>query len=191
MKKLPIFILSSIFLLTTSLLSASVTSKSTDVLENGKKIGVITVLTPVEIVNKSSVKVKGFRLENYPQMIVRDMKRGEVYVEFDEDKEEIAIKAFKVIKSYEDAYGEIWNEVEGTIIIDTSVVAEDINPLYEEAAATYAQNCSMCHRLPEPHAYTVNQWPQQIESMMEQIPLDQPIKSLIIKYLQHNAVDAK
>ncbi len=49
----------------------------------------------------------------------------------------------------------------------------------------------MCHHLPASTAYTVNQWPQQIESMMEQVALDAPTKSLIIKYLQQNASDAK
>lgn len=191
MKKIPLLIISSILLVSTSLLASSVINKSTDVLENGKKIGFVTVLTPVEKISNTEVKIKGFRLENYPQMIVRDMKRGELYVEFDEDKEEKAIKAFKVIKNYEDDYGEVWQEVEGTINIDTTVVTEDIQSLYNEGKTTYEQSCSMCHHLPDPHHYTVNQWPQQIESMMEQIPLDKPVKTLIIKYLQHNAADAK
>lgn len=191
MKKIPLLILSSIFLVSTSLFGVSVTNKKTDVFENGKIVGFITVLTPVKIVAKSKVEVKGFRLENYPQMIVRDMKRSELYVEFDEDKEDIAINAFKVIKSYEDEYGEIWQEVEGTLNIDTSAVSDNNKALHKEAKTTYAQTCSMCHHLPEPQAYTVNQWPQQIESMMDQIPLDKPVKALIIKYLQHNAADAK
>ena len=191
MKKIPLLILSSIFLVSTSLFGVSVTNKKTDVFENGKIVGFITVLTPVKIVAKSKVEVKGFRLENYPQMIVRDMKRSELYVEFDEDKEDIAINAFKVIKSYEDEYGEIWQEVKGTLNIDTSVVSDNNKALHKEAKTTYAQTCSMCHHLPEPQAYTVNQWPQQIESMMDQIPLDKPVKALIIKYLQHNAADAK
>ena len=86
MKKVPLLIISSILLVSTSLLASSVINKSTDVLENGKKIGFVTVLTPVEKVSKTEVKIKGFRLESYPQMIVKDMKRGELYVEFDEDK---------------------------------------------------------------------------------------------------------
>ncbi len=193
MKKISIFVISSLILGSLNLLFAqsSVLKKNTDIIQNGKKIGFITVLTPVKNVSKSSVKVKGFRLENYPQMIVRDMQRGEVYVEFDEDKEDISAKLFKVLKSYEDDYGEIWQEVEGTINIDTSFVTNDVQPLYKEAKTTYAQSCSMCHHLPDPHHYTVNQWPQQIESMMEQIPLDKPVKSLIIKYLQQHAADAK
>ena len=192
MKKMLLIILSSFFLVSTSLFGASVTNKKIDVFENGKIVGYITVLTPVKVVGKSKVEVKGFRLENYPQMIVRDMERGELYVEFDEDKEELAINAFKVIKSYEDEYGEIWQEVEGILnIMDTSAVSDDIKPLHKKAKTLYEQTCSMCHHLPESHAYTVNQWPQQIESMMEQIPLDKPVKALITKYLQHNAADAK
>ena len=49
----------------------------------------------------------------------------------------------------------------------------------------------MCHHLPASNAYTVNQWPQQIESMMEQVTLDPHTKNLIIKYLQQHAADSK
>ncbi len=38
------------------------------------------------------------------------------------------------------------------------------------------RTCSMCHHLPHSDAYTVNQWPQQIESMMDQVALDLPTK---------------
>ncbi len=173
------------------LADGDVLNKTTDVLRNGKKIGYITVLTPVKKVGKSNVKVKGFRLENYPQLIVRDMKRGEVYVEFNEEREQEALKTFKVVKSYEDDYGEAWQEVEGIVNIDINTLTNDIKPLYKEAKTIYEQSCSMCHHLPAPNHFTVNQWPQQIESMMEQIPLDKPIKALVTKYLQHHAVDAK
>ena len=190
MKKVSTLILSSLLLSTTSLLATSTLKQNTDILVDGKSVGYISVLTPVST-DGSLVTVKGFRLESYPQLVVRDMKRGEVYVEFDEDKEKIAMDTLKVIKSYEDDYGEIWQEVEGTLAVDPSMITNDAAPLYKQAKTTYGQTCSMCHHLPEPHAYTVNQWPQQIEMMMEQFPLEKPTKSLLIKYLQHNAADAK
>ncbi len=193
MKKVIFFICFTLLIgVYNSLLAdTSVIKHTTSILQDGKNVGFVTVLTPVEEVSPGIVKIKGFRQENYPQMIVRDMKRGEIYVEFDTDKKEIALKTFKIIKQYEDDYGEIWHEVEGTLTIDPSAVTKDSQLLYKEGKDTYEQKCSMCHALRETTAYTVNQWPQQIEMMMEQTSLEKPVKSLIIKYLQHNAADAQ
>lgn len=186
-----IFLLLSCYL---NLLNASGTwilSKTSKIYLNNKEIGYVTVLTPVKKISSQKIKVKGFRLENYPQLIVRDMRRGEIYIEFNEENENEALTLFKPINSFEDEYGEIWQEVEGIVEIEKSSLTDDINSLYKKAKTTYEQTCSMCHHLPEPHAYTVNQWPQQIESMMEQIPLDSSTKALITKYLQQHAADTK
>ncbi len=167
--------------------------EKTNLMLNGKTIGFSPILTPVNVLktskDKTSIKIKGYRLENYPQMVVRDMARGELYAEFED--EDIATKSFKVIKKYEDDYGEIWHEVEGSFSIASKQIAKEPSKLYLNAKKTYERTCSMCHHLPASTAYTVNQWPQQIESMMEQAPLDAPTKSLIVKYLQQNAMDAK
>jgi len=187
----------SVLLFGTNLMSANfgTTNTRTDAMINGKSVASVTVLTPVEIVKMSkeltTIKIKGFRLENYPQMVVRDMKRGEVYVEFPNDDEELASKSFTIIKKYEDAYGEIWHEVEGEFTINSAAITNDTDTLIKQAQKTYEQTCSMCHGLHKAKDFTVNQWPHQVESMMTEIPLEKPIKELIIKYLQHNAADAK
>lgn len=171
----------------------TILQEKTDFIQNGKVIGFSPILTPVDILKTSkdttSIKIKGYRLENYPQMIVRDMTKGELYAEFiDEDTSN---KSFKIIKKYEDDYGEIWHEVEGEFTIPSKQISKEPEKLYLNAKKTYERTCSMCHHLPESTAYTVNQWPQQIESMMAQVALDAPTKSLIVKYLQQNASDAK
>lgn len=186
----------------TLLLSATVSfawanefilKEKTNLTQQGTNIGYMPVLTPIDVLktssDKTTIKVRGFRLENYPQMVVRDMKRGELYAEFEE--EDIANKFFKVVKKFEDDYGEVWHEVEGEFIIPTKQIAKDPSALRLNAKKTYERTCSMCHHLPHANAYTVNQWPQQIESMMEQVALDAPTKNLIVKYLQQNAADAK
>ncbi|AXX93231.1 hypothetical protein CPU12_05690 [Malaciobacter molluscorum LMG 25693] len=171
----------------------SIINERTKILQNGKDLGFITVLTPIDVVKKqantATIKIKGYRLENYPQMIVRDLKRKELYVEFKD--EESSNKYFKTIKEHEDDYGEIWHEVEGVFTIDIKNIAKNPDKLKLKAKKTYEQNCSMCHHLPASNAYTVNQWPQQIESMMEQVTLEPKTKNLIIKYLQQHAADAK
>lgn len=167
--------------------------EKTNLLQNGKTIGFLPILTPIKILKtakaKSTIRVRGFRLENYPQMVVRDMERKELYAEF--DNEEFANTSFKIIKKYEDDYGEIWHEVEGDFVIDAKNISKDAKALNLKAKKAYERTCSMCHHLPASTAYTVNQWPQQIESMMEQVALDKPTKSLIVKYLQQHAADAK
>ncbi len=186
----------SLFLCSTlsfSFANDTILKEKTDLTKGGKNIGYIQVLTPIDALktskDKTTIKIKGFRLENYPQMVVRDMKRGELYAEFKD--EDIANKSFKIVKKYEDDYGEIWHEVEGEFKIASKNISKDPSALRLNAKKTYERTCSMCHHLPHANAYTVNQWPQQIESMMEQVALDLPTKNLIIKYLQQNAADAK
>lgn len=173
--------------------NSNILQEKTNLMQNGKIIGYLQVLTPIDTIkttkDKTTIKIKGYRLENYPQMVVRDMKRGELYAEFED--ENAANKSFKVIKKYEDDYGEIWHEVEGEFTIASKQISKDSAKLYLNAKKTYERTCSMCHHLPHSDAYTVNQWPQQIESMMDQVALDLPTKNLIIKYLQQNAADAK
>jgi trimethylamine-N-oxide reductase cytochrome c-type subunit TorC len=185
----------SLFLSSTLSFGADVTvlQEKTNLMLNGKNIGYSPILTPIDTVtqskDKTTIKIKGFRLENYPQMVVRDMKRGELYAEFEE--EDMANKAFSVIKKYEDDYGEVWHEVEGEFTVASKQISKAPAKLYLNAKKTYERTCSMCHHLPASTAYTVNQWPQQIESMMEQVALDDATKNLIVKYLQQHASDAK
>lgn len=176
--KKSLLLLSLISLTSFTFAQDSVINERTKILQNGKDLGFITVLTPIDVVkkqaNKATIKIKGYRLENYPQMIVRDLKRKELYAEFKD--EESSNKYFKTIKKHEDDYGEIWHEVEGVFTIDTKNIAKNPDKLKLKAKKTYEQSCSMCHHLPASNAYTVNQWPQQIESMMEQVTLEPKTK---------------
>lgn len=171
----------------------SILKEKTNLIQDGTMVGYIPVLTPIDVLktssDKTTIKIRGFRLENYPQMVVRDMKRGELYAEFEDEDD--AKKAFKIIKKFEDDYGEIWHEVAGEFVIASKQISKEPKKLHLNAKKTYERTCSMCHHLPHANAYTVNQWPQQIESMMEQVALDAPTKNLIVKYLQQNAADAK
>ena len=172
---------------------SAILQEKTNFIQEGKIIGFSPILTPIDVLkiskDKTIIKIKGYRLENYPQMVVRDMARGELYAEFED--EEISNKSFKIINKYEDDYGETWHEVEGTFTILSKQVLNNPERLYIKAKKTYERNCSMCHQLPASTAYTVNQWPQQIKSIREHISLGSPTKDLIVKYLQQNAADAK
>lgn len=194
MKKVFLLIFSFIYLFPVLLMAKEIVIKQkTNLLDNNKSIGFITVLTPIEVIKKknkfSLIKVKGFRLESYPQMVVRDMKRGELYMEIINEKK--ALELFDIVKEFEDEYGEVWHQVEAKLMVKTSDLSKNKLALFKKAKITYEKTCSMCHHLPLSTAYTVNQWPQQIESMMDQVSLEKHTKWLITKYLQQNAADGK
>ena len=168
---------------------SSVINKKTSLMLNGKKVGFVTVLTPIETLGNSKIKVKGYRYVNYPQMIVRDMKRREVYIQLKDKK--TALKAFKVIKKHEDAYGEFWEEVEGIFSVEENSISKNSNKLFKKAKSTYRQACAACHHLHPTDRFRVNQWPQEIKSMLINTSFDEQTASLVTKYLQQHAVDAK
>lgn len=181
------------FLSLSLVASEAVTKKEVKILDGGKDVGVVTVLTPVDKLSVKDgiaiVKIKGFRNANYPQQVVRSMKLGEVYAEIEDEKE--ALKLFKATKKFEDDYGEEWEEVEGELKIKADALTTDKTKLYAQAKQEYAKSCSMCHNLRETHDYTVNQWPRQIDTMKQYVKLEPKVKKLIIKYLQQNAKDVK
>ncbi|EET79233.1 molybdopterin-containing oxidoreductase III, DMSO/TMAO/BSO reductase family, monoheme c-type cytochrome [Campylobacter showae] len=163
-------------------LNAEILTKTTEISLDGKKVGKIEVLTPVEVVSKdgakAKIKVKGAVSANYLAQIQRSVKNAEIFTVFDAESE----ANFKKIKEVEDDYGELWYEVEGTY-----EVAADA--LYKQAQQKYEETCSACHRLHEPNSFTAAQWPANLQSMIDTnyVALEETELNLIVKYLQHNA----
>lgn len=170
-------------------LNAEVLTKTTDISLDGKKVGKIEVLTPVEVTSKdgakAKIKVKGAVSANYLAQIQRSVKNAEIFTVFDDENE----ANFKKIKEVEDDYGEIWYEVEGTYEIAADALGNDANTLYKQAQQKYEEACSPCHRLHEPNSFTTAQWPGNLQGMIESgfVALDETDLNLIVKYLQHNA----
>ncbi|MCD8213195.1 MAG: hypothetical protein LUC34_03970 [Campylobacter sp.] len=164
-------------------------SQTTQILQDGKAIGKIEVLTPIEIVSKNAaparIYVKGVVSENYPLQIQKNMKEAEIYAVFDTESE----ANFKKGKKLEDDYGEIWYEAEGIYEVDSKAVTSDANALYSKAKQVYEETCSACHRLHEPDSFTANQWPANLQGMVEAnyVALEENDLNLVTKYLQHNA----
>ncbi len=119
----------------------TILESKTMLMYNGKIIGFSPILTPVKVIkdktyftqsnksigfspilplskvenNRTRVKIKGFRKENYPNIVLGDMKRGVLYAKIEDENN--AKKAFKLLKKHEDDYGEVWHEVEGEFLI--------------------------------------------------------------------------
>lgn len=170
--------------------------------KNGEFIGFASVLTPVEIISKNSnnskVKVLGFVSENYQEKLVKDPQKYEEYIVFSSSDETPTFKGdtnpyIKVLKKSEDEYGEIWLKSEISFDVPNEAITMDPTKLYEKAKSEYEQTCSACHHLHDTTEFSVSQWPFAIESMESGgfVVLEPAQKDLIIKYLQHNAKDAK
>ena len=174
-------------------LNAEVLTKTTDISLDGKKVGKIEVLTPVEVASKdgakAKIKVKGAVSANYLAQIQRSVKNAEIFTVFDDENE----ANFKKIKEVEDDYGEIWYEVEGTYEIAADALGNDANTLYKQAQQKYEEACSPCHRLHEPNSFTAAQWPGNLQGMIESgfVALDETDLNLILKFLQHNSKESE
>ena len=174
-------------------LNAEVLTKTAEISLGGKKVGKIEVLTPVEVIAKEGAKakisVKGAVSGNYIAQMQRSVKNAEIFTVFDAESE----ANFKKIKEVEDDYGELWYEVEGTYEVAADALGGDANALYKQAQQKYEETCSACHRLHEPNSFTAAQWPANLQSMIDTnyVSLEETELNLIVKYLQHNAKDAK
>lgn len=177
-------------------------SEHVKVLVNGKEVGFASVLSPVEVLSKNDktakVKISGFISENYQEKLVKDPLKYEEYVVFSVDGENASFKGevnpyVKNSGKAEDEYGEIWLKSQVEFDVPTSALASDPTALYEQAKSQYEQTCSACHHLHDTTEFSVSQWPSAIESMESGgfVVLEPEQRDLIIKYLQHNAKDAK
>lgn len=177
------------FICACSLFGGEVISKTATISQDGKAIGEAEILTPIEVLSSeggvAKIKIKGVVSENYQLQIQKNMKEAEIYAIFANEAE----ANFKKGKKLEDDYGEIWYEAEGIYEISSDAVAKDAKSLYAEAKTNYEQICSACHRLHEPKSFTANQWPANLQEMINAnyVALEGDELNLIIKYLQHNA----
>ena len=175
------------FVCACSLFGGEVISKTTAISQDGKTIGEVQILTPIEVISNdgsvAKIKIKGVVSENYQLQIQKNMKEAEIYAIFTNEAE----ANFKKGKKLEDDYGEIWYE--GIYEISSDAVAKDAKALYAEAKTNYEQICSACHRLHEPNSFTANQWPANLQEMINAnyVALEGDDLNLIVKYLQHNA----
>lgn len=169
---------------------------------DGKNVGLVSVLTPVKILKmgseKSDIVLSGYVQEYYQAKLVKSPEIDEQYMSF-EIKEDVnsydgdTNPYLKIIGEKKDGYGENWLQAEIQLSVPTASIEKDPNVLYNQAKSLYEQTCSACHLLHEPNQYTANQWPSNIDSMIGLgfVALEDLDKSMVIKYLQHNAKDAK
>lgn len=172
---------------------ADVIAKDANITLDGKMIGKIEILTPVEVVEKgdktSKIKVSGVVSANYLAQLQRSVEDPEVFVAFDNESE----ANFKKVKDLEDDYGEVWYQVDGLYEVPNDALGGNQKELYAKAKKIYEETCSACHRLHEPNSFTAAQWPANLQGMVDAkfVALDETDLNLVLKYLQHNAKKVK
>lgn len=172
---------------------ADVVAKDANVTLDGKNIGKIEVLTPVEVIEKgektSKIKVNGVVSTNYLAQLQRSIEDPEVFIAFNDESG----TNFKKIKDIEDEYGEVWYQAEGVYEVPNDALGGNQKELYAKAKKIYEETCSACHRLHEPNSFTAAQWPANLSGMVDAkfVALDETDLNLVLKYLQHNAKKVK
>lgn len=169
---------------------------------DNKKIGFISILTPVNTLKSSGesteILVTGFVQEGYQEKLVKSPSLAEEFIVFETDDGKASYDGevnpyIKILEKTEDDYGEIWLKAQFKFNVKTQSITDNPTQIYSSAKDLFEQTCSACHVLHEPDSYSVNQWPSQVESMISSgfVALEETDKNAIIKYLQHNARDAK
>ena len=114
---------------------ADVIAKDANITLDGKMIGKIEVLTPVEVVEKgdktSKIKVSGVVSANYLAQLQRSVEDPEVFVAFDNESE----ANFQKVKELEDDYGEVWYQANGVYEVPNGALGGDTNKLYAKSKA--------------------------------------------------------
>ena len=152
---------------------ADVIAKDANITLDGKMIGKIEVLTPVEVLEKgdktSKIKVSGVVSANYLAQLQRS------------------------VEDLEDDYGEVWYQADGVYEVPNDALGGNQKELYAKAKKIYEETCSACHRLHEPNSFTAAQWPANLAGMVDAkfVVLDETDLNLVLKYLQHNAKKVK
>lgn len=115
-----------------------------------------------------------FGLNIVDAIIEKDLSRDEGIVTVKESKEDVMT-------------GLEWEKVSGQFWVEDGLLMDSLEPAWDIAGQTYADNCSVCHRQPDPAGHDANQWPGLFSGMVGFTNLDEDTGRLVLKYLQLNS----
>ncbi len=76
------------------------------------------------------------------------------------------------------------------VVIDgwaaSDALVDDVQPVWKNAEALYAQKCGACHALPDINSLDVKQWPAILKTQASNAALDASETALLTAYLQTN-----
>lgn len=162
--------------------------------EKTKQAGTIEVAAPAKVIahekgmtqieldmwrkNKGFGRVwyTHFGLNIVDAVIEKELSRDESIVKVKESKEDPLT-------------GLEWQKVSGTFWVEDGLLMKSLEPAWDIAGQTYAENCSVCHRQPNPASHDANQWPGLWSGMVGFTNLDADTGGLVLKYLQLNSSD--
>lgn len=82
-----------------------------------------------------------------------------------------------------------WQKVSAQLWVEDGGLMKSIEPAWDIAGQAYSDNCSTCHRQPDPAGHDANQWPGLWSGMVGFTNVDDESGALILKYLQLNSSD--
>jgi hypothetical protein len=68
----------------------------------------------------------------------------------------------------------------------SDALVDDVQPVWKNAEALYAQKCGTCHALPDINSLEVKQWPAIMKTQASNAALDANETALLTAYLQAN-----
>lgn len=89
----------------------------------------------------------------------------------------------------DDLTGLEWQKVKTKAWIKGGTLMGSVEPIWDVARTSYEQNCSVCHRQPNPAGHDANQWPGLFAGMVGFTSIDDDTSKLVLKYLQTHSSD--
>ena len=80
--------------------------------------------------------------------------------------------------------GTVYQEVTVEGWVATAALVDDVQVVWKQAAALFADKCGGCHALPEINSLGVNQWPAIMKTQAPNAGLDANENALLTTYLQ-------
>jgi trimethylamine-N-oxide reductase cytochrome c-type subunit TorC len=101
---------------------------------------------------------------------------------------ETALPRLQALRTVEDTdTGQIWTEVRLETWVPATGFVSDPAPLWTAVARLYQDNCSLCHALRRPEAYSANDWVGHVNSMKRLTPLTESEAATLLTFLQLRA----
>ncbi|MGA7328472.1 MAG: hypothetical protein WBX25_29280 [Rhodomicrobium sp.] len=78
----------------------------------------------------------------------------------------------------------VYQEVTVDGWVETAALVDNVQTVWQGAAAIYAEKCGGCHELPDINSLGVNQWPAIMKTQAANAGLDANESALLMAYLQ-------
>lgn len=152
--------------------------------------GRLIAATPVQVLARDgdhlNVRISGWRQEGADRILYALQGKRIFVAVLAPD----TLKNVKIGDSFTDTdTDQIWYTATLDVWIPAKDLTDDLNKLWEYGEELYAATCDNCHSATPLDHYTANQWIGTLNSMKQEISIDQEQYRFMQKYLQMHAMD--